>query len=251
MDQVEGRQPVLEALRSGRPVRRLILAAESRPAPVVREILDEAARLGVPVERVEREEIARRARSRNPQGVIALTEPFRYAEIDDAFARAGARGEPVLLVALDQVTDPHNVGAIARSAEAAGAHGLILQERRSAAVTPAVEKAAAGALAWLPVIRVTNLASTLEELRRRDVWIAALSGDGSTTLWDLGLAAEPLCLVLGAEGGGVSRLVKDRSDVVISIPMAGQVGSLNVSVAGGVALFEVLRLRGGGRTNRA
>lgn len=243
MSQIEGRHPVLEALLAGRGIRKIVLASEARPAPVVERIQAEARRRGVRVEKVRRHEIERMAQTRAPQGVIAFTEGFTYAALGDVLDAVRARGEVPLLLALDGVTDPHNVGALARSAEAAGGHGLILPGRRSAPVTPVVEKAAAGALAHLPVIQVGNLSAALEEARSAGLWVVALDGRAGTTVWDLELATEPLCLALGAEGPGVSRLVRERADALASIPMSGKVGSLNVSVAGGVALFEVARRR--------
>jgi 23S rRNA (guanosine2251-2'-O)-methyltransferase len=239
MAQIEGRRPVLEALTSGRPVRKVLIAGETKPAPIVEQIREAAARAGVPIERVQRRDIERIARSRNPQGVVAFVSGFRFGSLDDAMAGAV---QP-LVVALDGVTDPHNVGAVARSAEAAGANALVLPQRRSAGVTPAVEKAAAGALAWLPVVTVPNLASALSAMKDRGLWVVALDGDADASLWDCELLAEPVCVVAGSEGAGVGRLVADRADARVRIPMAGNVSSLNVSVAAGVAMFEVLRRR--------
>lgn len=248
--QLEGRRPVLEALRSGRVVRKLLVAAEMRRAPVIEEIRELARERGVPVEEVPRHEIDRRASSHAPQGIIALVPEFAYATMDDALRRATERGEQPLLVALDGVTDPGNAGAVARTAEAAGAHGLVLPERRAAPVTPAVEKAAAGALAHLPVVRVGNLPTALARLKEAGIWIVALDTGGPSTVWDLPVASEPLCLVVGAEGRGVARLVRERADLVASIPMAGNVESLNVSVASGVALFAIVRARQTGQIGR-
>lgn len=243
--QLEGRRTVIEALRAGRPLRKILLADSVRGSPEIAELTSLASRRGVKVDRVPMREIDQRAQGPAPQGVIALAPPLRYADLDEPLALAEQRGERALLVALDGVTDPRNVGAVARTAEAAGAHGLVLPERRSADVTPIVEKTAAGALAHLPVVKVGNLSNALETLRRRGVWIVALDATASTAVWDLNLADEPLCLVVGAEGRGVSRLVLDRSDAAVRIPMHGRVSSLNVSVAAGVALFEIVRLRTG------
>lgn len=245
--QLEGRQPVLEALRAGRPVRKILVADTARHAAIVDRIVVLADRRGVPVERVPARVIEARAHTTVSQGVIALVPSFRYADLEVPLEAARTRGEAVLMVAVDGVTDPRNLGAIARSAEAAGAHGVVVPERRSADVGPVVEKAAAGALAWLPVVRVVNLASALERLRARGVWIVSLDATADTPLWDLRLHDEALCLVVGGEGRGVSRLVLDRSDAVVRIPLTGRVESLNVSVAAGVALFEVARLRSASR----
>lgn len=240
--QVEGRRPVLESLRAGREIDEILLAAGTGGPPVT-EIRRLAAERGVPVREVPRSELDGWATTDAPQGVIALVEGFRYTELDDLVETAFSRGEAPLLLALDGVTDPGNAGALARTCEAVGAHGLVLPRRRSVSVTPSMEKAAAGALAYLPVARVPNLTRSLEALKSRGIWIVVLDGDGEVSLWDLELATEPLCLVVGAEGRGVSRLLVDRADVRCRIPTSGRVGSLNASVAGAVALFEVARRR--------
>lgn len=243
--QIEGRRPVLESLRAGREIDEILLAAGTSGAPA-EEIRRLAAERGVRVREVPRSEVDGRATTDAPQGVIALVGEFRYADLDDLVDAAFSVGGTPLVVALDGVTDPGNAGALARSCEAVGAHGLVLPRRRSVNVTPSMEKAGAGALAYLPVVRVPNLARALEALKARGVWIVALDGDGETLLWDLDLATEPLCLVVGGEGRGVSRLVTDRADVRCRIPTSGRVGSLNASVAGAVALFEVARRRRSG-----
>lgn len=242
-DQLEGRRTVLEALRAGRDVEEVLIAHGASGGPVD-EIRRLAADGGVPVREVPRSELEGRAATDAPQGVVALVGGFGYADVEDLLEAARSRGEAALLVALDGVTDPGNAGALARSCEAVGAHGLLLPRRRSVRVTPAMEKAAAGALAYLPVARVPNVARELEGLKSRGIWVVALDGDGESSLWDLELATEPLCLVVGGEGGGVSRLVAERADVRCRIPMAGRLESLNASVAGAVALFEVARRRG-------
>lgn len=242
-EQVEGRRPVVELLRTDRPVEAVLVAAGSREAGAVAEIRRLAEGRGVEVREVPRRRIEELARTRSPQGVIALVPAFPYAELDEPLARARDHGEPLLLVALDGITDPQNLGAIARSAEAAGAHGLLLPQRRSAHVTAAAEKASAGALAHLPVVLADNLGRTLGRLQDQGVWVVALDGDAETAVWDLPVATEPLCLVVGAEGKGVSRLIRERADLRGRIPMVGRVGSLNASAAAAVALFEVARHR--------
>lgn len=217
------------------------MSASAGRAPIVGEILELAARNGVPVREVPTRQIDDRAHTRAPQGVIAIVPPFEYASLASVLDRA-SRGT-ALLVALDEVTDPQNFGAIARSAEAAGAHGLIMGRRRAAPVTAAVEKAAAGALAYLSVAQVPNLPRALEQLKERRIWVVALDGDADRTIYDLDVATEPLCVVIGSEGKGVSRLVRQRADLSVRIPMAGEVESLNASAAAAVALFEIARLR--------
>jgi len=211
----------------------------------VAELADQARRLGVPVELREPAELdAAAGAGAVHQGVIALAGAYRYADLDDLLQVAGGRGEPALLVALDGVTDPHNLGAIARSAYLLGAHGLIVPRDRSAEVTAAAVKTSAGATEHIAIAQVTNLARALAELKEGGVWIAALAaGDGAVAPWQLD-GALPLCLVLGAEGTGIRPLVARQADFRVAIPMRGQaVGSFNVSVAAGLALYEIARQR--------
>ena len=242
--QIEGRRPVIEALRAKRPIDEILVASGTREGGALAEIVRLAQRRGVRVREVTRRELEDRATSRNPQGVIATASGFAYVSLDDVLARADESGEPALLVAVDGVTDPQNLGALARSCEGAGADGLVVPRRRAAPVTAATEKASAGALEHLPVAQVPNLVRALEDLKERGVWIAALDSDAPQTVYELS-AGDPLCLVVGGEGSGVSRLVADRADHRVSIPMAGRVESLNVAAAGAVALFEIRRRRAG------
>lgn len=232
-----------ELLRAGRDVRRLLVASSRERSPVLDEVLAAARAAGVPVQEVERAELDRRAGALVHQGVLALAPPFAFAPLEQVLAAARGRGEAPLLVALDGVTDPHNLGSIARTAEAVGAHGLLVPRRRAAAVTATAEKAAAGALAHLPVVAVTNLVRTLGELHDEGVWSLGLDGDAEVELAGHPLASEPCVLVVGAEGGGLARLTRERCDALVRLPMRGRVGSLNASVAAGVALYELLRRR--------
>jgi 23S rRNA (guanosine2251-2'-O)-methyltransferase len=240
LTQIEGRRPVIEALKAHRKIDEILIASGAKVAGSLAEIVRLAERSGVRVREVPRKELEQRAKSRNAQGVIARSSASTpSASLEGVLASADG---PVLLVALDGVTDPQNLGAIARSAEAAGAHALIVPKRRSAGIGPGAEKASAGALEHIPVVGVANLAQTVETLKERGVWIAALDANAKTTIYDLD-GTDPLCLVIGGEGAGVSRLVLDRADHRVSIPMAGRVGSLNASAAAAVALFEVRRQR--------
>ena len=239
---VGGLHPVRELLRSGQQVDRIVLAETRGRSGVVDEIIALASERGVPVARADRHELDRRAEGLVHQGVLAEAPDFPVISLDDALQRV-APGEPALFVALDGVTDPHNLGSIARTAEAVGAHGLIIPSRRAASVTPTVEKAAAGALAHLPVVEVTNLVRALGQLHDRGVWSLGLDGDAEVALTDHPLVSEPCVLVVGAEGDGLSRLVRERCDALVRLPLRGQVGSLNASVAAAVALYELLRHR--------
>ncbi len=234
---------MLEALRAGRTITELMVASGTRTSGVLAEIVQLGKRQDIPIREIPRRELESRSRTRNPQGVIALAASFRYASLEELLSSAESSEEPALLVAVDGVTDPQNLGALARSAEAAGAHGLIVPQRRSAGVTPAAEKAAAGALDYLRVAQVTNLSRALEELKSRNIWVVGLDSSGDRTIYELDLATDAVCLVVGGEGGGLSRLVSERADAVVQIPMSGRIESLNASAAGAVALFEIRRRR--------
>lgn len=231
---VAGLHPVRELLRAGGPVREIHVAGERSGRDVLSDILDLARSARVPVRTTDATTLDRLAAGIVHQGVVAVAPPFPYRDVGEVIDAAD--GTP-LLVAMDGVTDPHNVGSVARTAEAVGAHGLILPGRRSAGVTPAAEKAAAGALAHLPVCRVTNLTRTLGDLGERGVWAVGLDASGATEIQECGLLEEPVVLVIGAEGRGLSRLVAETCDVLASIGMSGEVASLNASVAAAVALY--------------
>jgi 23S rRNA (guanosine2251-2'-O)-methyltransferase len=241
---VHGVHPVRELLRARRPVDEVLIADTRSPVAAVEEIAVLAAEARVSVRRVDTARLDLLAPGAVHQGVVAIAPPFPMVDVDRLLAHAEASGRPPLLVAVDGVTDPHNLGSIARTAEAVGAHGLVLPGRRSAPITPTVEKAAAGALAHLPVAGVTNLVRALEQLGQAGVWSVGLDGSAATTLDGHPLAAGPVVLVVGAEGSGLSRLVRERCDALVRLPMIGHVGSLNASVATGVALYTLLAARG-------
>ena len=238
-----GVHPVRELLRAGGEVRELTLASGRADDAVVEELLALAAAAGVRVRRVDREQLDRATGGLVHQGVVAVAPPFRTVTLAQVLQVAATAGEPPLLVALDGVTDPHNLGSIARTAEAVGAHGLLLPGRRTASVTPVVEKAAAGALAHLKVAEVGNLVRALRQLAEAGVWSIGLDGDAEVALADHPLAGAACVLVVGAEGAGLSRLTRERCDALVRLPMRGRVGSLNASVAAAVALYELRRQR--------
>jgi 23S rRNA (guanosine2251-2'-O)-methyltransferase len=240
-----GVQPVLEALRAGqRPVERLTVAEGAHEARL-QEILELARAARVPVRRAPRAELQRLADGANHQGVVALVAAARYFDAEELLealaARVGTK-EPPLALVLDGVEDPRNLGAIIRTAECAGAHGLFVPERRAAGLTETAAKAAAGALEYVPVARATNLVRLIEELKALGVWTIGTAADArvSYTEWDW---TQPCALVLGGEGEGLRRLVRERCDALVSIPLRGHIASLNVSVAAGVLLYEALRQR--------
>lgn len=240
---VYGRNPVLEAFRAGREVRRLLFAAGLREEPRLKQLRELAARAAVEIEEVERQRLDDIAHSQAHQGVVAYVARRRYWELEElARAAMAESGNPVLLM-LDSVQDPQNLGSISRSAEAAGVGGLVLSHNRSPEVTPAVVKASAGAAEYLRYSRVANLAQSLDRLKGLGFWAVGLSGD-SPTLYTTFDYRRPLVLVLGAEGEGLHQLLRKKCDAVVRIPMQGQVESLNVAVAGSILLYEVLRQRG-------
>ncbi len=236
---VVGIHPVRELLRAGDQIRHITIADERSSPEVIADIIALAGERGVTVDRVPRSAIDDRAAGLVHQGVLADAASFAFATLDDVLARANASPRAALLVAVDSVTDPHNVGSIARTAEAMGAQAMLIPGRRSASITPTVEKAAAGALAHLPVVAVTNLVRTLASLHDAGIWSLGLDADGDATLDTHPLASEPCVLVVGAEGRGLSRLVRQRCDALVRLEMRGHVASLNASVAAGIALYTL------------
>lgn len=239
-DLVYGRHPVLEALRAGETVERVLVAKGTQTAGPLADILKLAQQRGVRVAWVERRELDRLGGVH--QGVAAEIRAFEYADIEDILALAGSRGEPSLVLALDSVQDVNNLGSLIRTADAVGAHGVILPEHRAAGVTPAVRKASAGAVAHLPIAQVTNLARTLEGLKKQGLWIVGLDMDGRES-YDRYDWRTPTVLVVGSEGKGLGRLVAETCDVLVHLPMRGHVDSLNAAVAGSIVLYEAWRSR--------
>jgi 23S rRNA (guanosine2251-2'-O)-methyltransferase len=240
LSQIEGRRPVLEALKAGREISELLIASGAHVGGALAEIASLAQRNRIPVRELPRRELESRAETRNPQGVIALTQAYSYSTLDELLAAPVAQ-TPALYLALDGVTDPQNLGALARSAEAAGAAGLIVPKRRAAGVTASAEKASSGALEHLPVAQVTNLVRSIEAMKERDIWVLGLDSSAEKTIYDADVSSDAVCIVVGGEGAGLSRLVRERVDEVVSIPMRGRIGSLNASAAGAVAIFEIRR----------
>jgi 23S rRNA (guanosine2251-2'-O)-methyltransferase len=234
---LSGIHPVMEALRAGRPLER-VLVAQGAGGPRVQAVIDLARQAEVPVRFEPRTALDRLAGSAAHQGIVALGAAKKYADLDSVAPRAG------LLVVLDGVEDPHNLGAIIRTAHAAGAAGVVIPERRAASITDVVAKAAAGALEHLPVVRATNINRALEDLKQKGYWVYGLDERG-TEDYDRVEYSEPTALVLGGEGKGLHEQVRRHCDVLVRIPMAGKISSLNVSVAAGIVLFEWKRRRGG------
>ena len=240
-NRVEGKNPVLEVLRSDHTVEKL-LVARGMTEGSIREIIGKARDKGIIIQEVERQRLDEISAFGAHQGVIAYVTPYAYVAVDDMIKGAKAKGEDPLLIILDEITDPHNLGAIIRTAESCGAHGVIIPKRRAVGLTPAVVKASAGAVEYLPVAKVTNLASLLEDLKQKGIWIAGADRSGES--YTKGNLSGPLALVIGSEGSGIGRLIKERCDFLIKIPMKGQIDSLNASVAAGILMYEVVRQRG-------
>src|SRR5882757_11462512 len=243
MDKLTGIHAVKEALEARRPIDRIAIA-KGRQDTRVEEIVQLARKQGVPVRFEDRGQLDRLANSKDHQGVVALAAARAAASLEDILANANANGHGQLglIVLLDGVEDPHNLGAIVRTALAAGAHGVVIPERRAAGLTDTVARASAGALAHLPVAKVTNLVRTMEELKEAGYWLVGLDEQGDKNYTDVDYTS-PVGIVLGSEGQGLHELTRKRCDFVVSLPTTGPVKSLNVSVAAGVVLFEAIRQR--------
>lgn len=237
---IEGRNAVIEAFRSGKPIDRVYILDGCQDGPVL-TIKREARKQDVLIKYVARERLDQMSETGKHQGVIACAAAYEYADIEDMFNLAEEKGEPPFFFLLDNIEDPHNLGAIVRTANLAGAHGVIIPKNRAVGLTATVARTSAGALNYTPVARVTNLAVTIEELKKRGLWFVCADMDG-TRMYDLNLKG-PIGLVIGNEGEGVGRLVKEKCDMTVSIPMKGNIDSLNASVAAGVLAYEIVRQR--------
>ena len=239
-EQIEGRNAVLEAFRSGKCVDKLFILDGCQDGPV-RTIAREARKTDTIINYVSKERLDQLSETRAHQGVIAQVAAYEYSTVEEILARAEEKGEPPFLILLDNVEDPHNLGAIIRTANLAGAHGVIIPKRRAVGLTSTVAKTSAGAINYTPVAKVTNIVRTIEELKEKGIWFVC-ADMGGQTMYDLDLTG-PMGLVIGNEGEGVSRLVREACDFTASIPMKGDIDSLNASVAAGVLAYEIVRQR--------
>lgn len=240
-NKIEGRNAVLEAFRSGKTVDKLYILDGCQDGPV-RTIAREARKHDTIIQYVAKERLDQISETGKHQGVIAVAASYEYATVENILAKAKEKGEPPFVLLLDNIEDPHNLGAIIRTANLAGAHGVIIPKRRAAGLTAVVARTSAGALNYTPVAKVTNLKTVMEQLKKEGVWFVC-ADMGGTAYYDLDLKG-PIGLVIGNEGEGVSRLVKENCDFVASIPMKGDIDSLNASVAAGILAFEIARQRG-------
>lgn len=237
---IEGRNAVIEAFRAGRTIDRLYVLDGCKDGPIM-TIKREAAKQGSQIKYVAKERLDQMSETGRHQGVIASAAAYAYAEVDEILQRAKEKDEAPFVLLLDGIEDPHNLGAIIRTANQAGAHGVIIPKNRAVGLTATVAKASAGALNYTPVTKVTNLGQTIEELKKEGLWFVCADMNG-TPMYELDLKG-PIGLVIGAEGSGVSRLVKERCDMCAQIPMRGDIDSLNASVAAGVLAYEIVRQR--------
>lgn len=239
-NRIEGRNAVLEAFRSGKTIDKLFVLDGCQDGPV-RSITREARKHDTIVQYVAKERLDQMSETGKHQGVIAVSAAYEYAEVEDILKLAEEKGEPPFVFLLDGIEDPHNLGAIIRTANLAGAHGVIIPKRRAVGLTPTVARTSAGAINYTPVAKVTNLTNTIKELKERGMWFVCADMDGER-MYDLNLTG-PIGLVIGNEGEGVSKLVKENCDFTASIPMKGDIDSLNASVAAGVLAYEIVRQR--------
>ncbi len=239
-NQLEGRNAVLELLKSGKDIDKIIVA-KGNVEGTIKRIIGEASRKGIVIQEVARQKLDEISQTKNHQGVIAIASAHSYATVEEILENAASKNEPPFIIILDGITDPHNLGAIMRTAECAGAHGIIIPKRRSVGLTAVVGKTSAGAIEYMPVAKVTNISNIIEELKEKGVWIASTDMDGET-YFNADLKG-PIAIVIGSEGEGVSRLVKEKCDFNVSIPMYGNISSLNASVAAGLIMYEIVRKR--------
>ena len=237
---VEGRNPVMEALKSGRDIEKMLVAKGQREGSI-RAIIGMARERKLIIQEVDKVKLDELSEVKNHQGVIAIVSEYEYFEVEDLLKEAYKKKEKPFLIILDEVTDPHNLGAIIRTANVSGAHGVIIPKRRSAGLTQIVAKTAAGAIEYTKVARVTNLNQTIKALKKQGIWVIAADMNGKA-MYDTDFTM-PVAIVIGAEGEGVSRLVRENCDMVASIPMYGEINSLNASVAAGVIMYEAVRQR--------
>ncbi|MBP5744895.1 MAG: 23S rRNA (guanosine(2251)-2'-O)-methyltransferase RlmB [Lachnospiraceae bacterium] len=237
---IEGRNPVIEAIRAGKPIDKLLILDGCNDGPVM-SIKREAKKKDIFVKYVAKERLDQLSETGKHQGVIAYTAAYEYSDLEDIFELAQKKGEAPFVIILDNIEDPHNLGAVIRTANLAGAHGVIIPKNRAVGLTSTVARTSAGAINYTPVVRVTNIVRTIEELKKQGMWFVCADMDG-TLMYDLDLKGS-IGLVIGNEGEGVSRLVKENCDMIAAIPMKGDIDSLNASVAAGVLAYEIVRQR--------
>jgi len=239
---IAGRNSVLEALKAGRSLNKILVAKGDRQGSV-RDIIGQARKKGLIIQEVDNAKLDQLSAGVRHQGVVALAAPVAYADLDDVLAAACEKNEPPFLVLLDELADPHNVGAILRTADATGVHGVLIPKRRSCPLTQTVAKTSAGAIEHVPVVRIGNVAQTLKALKKQGIWVVGADMDGTGDYYEAAFTG-PVVIVVGNEGEGMGRLTKEACDFLVRIPMRGKIASLNASVACSLLLYETLRQRG-------
>jgi len=242
LDKLEGRNPVIEALKAGRTFNKILIAKGEREGSIT-QIIALAKQNGVVVQEVERVKLDKLSTTHAHQGVIAFVAVKDYVDVDDILSIAESRGEPPFIVILDEISDAQNLGSVLRTADCVGAHGVIIPKRRAVGLTPAVSKASAGAIEYVPVARVTNISQTIEYLKKKNIWVVGTDAIGEKAYFDSDLRG-PIALVIGSEGEGMGKLVREKCDFIVNIPMKGKISSLNAAVAGAIIMYEVLKQRG-------
>ncbi|GAA0106876.1 23S rRNA (guanosine(2251)-2'-O)-methyltransferase RlmB [Paraclostridium sordellii] len=242
MANIEGRNPVIEAIKNDREIDKIMIANGAKEGSI-KKVVAMAKEKNIVIQYVDRNKLDEISTSHSHQGVIANVSDYRYYELDELIKSVEEKGEDPFFIILDEITDPHNLGSIIRTADAVGAHGVIIPKRRSVHITPTVAKASAGAVEYVPVCKVTNIVNTIKTLKEHGMWIAAADMDGQT-FYEQNLTG-PIGLVIGSEGFGISRLVKKNCDFTVKMPMVGNVTSLNASVAGSILLYEIFKQRMG------
>lgn len=237
---IVGRNSVNEALRANRPIDHILISRGTNSGSIL-AIVAKAKNMGIPIKECNPKKLDYMCTSTAHQGIIAVAAAYKYSELEDIFNLAASRNEPPFIVIADEIEDPHNLGAIIRSAECAGIHGIIIPKRRSSGLTYVVSKASAGALEYVPIVKVTNISSAIDKLKKRGVWIYGADMEGAS--WCQTDLSGPAALIIGSEGHGISRLVKEKCDIILSLPMKGNITSLNASVAAGILMYEVSRQR--------
>lgn len=239
-DKIIGRNPVLEAIKSGRSIDKIFLKKGKYEGSIV-PVVKKAKNAGIIIQEVDKAKLDQLAEGGNHQGIIALVSAYEYVSVNDILKRAAGKGEAPFVIICDKITDPHNLGAIIRTANCAGVHGIIIPKRNSVGINSIVAKTSAGAAEYTPVAKVTNIANTIEELKKEGMWFVAADMDGES-MYDINLTGS-LGIVIGSEGDGISRLVREKCDFIASIPMKGEINSLNASVAAGILTYEAVRQR--------
>lgn len=246
-DIIEGRNPIAEALKSGREIDKIIVAKGERNGSIIK-IISDAKKKGIVIQEADRAKLDSLSNTKNHQGIVAYAAAAQYVSVEDILKSAKDKGENPFIVIADEITDPHNLGSLLRTANAAGAHGIIIPKRRSVGLNSVVAKTSAGAVEFTPVAKVSNIANTIDKLKKENIWVIGADMDGENTIYTQDFSGG-VAIVVGSEGEGISRIVKEKCDFLVQIPMFGEITSLNASVAGALMIYEVVRSRYNGRDN--